>query len=419
MIKNDFMRRAFTILSLLLCFCSVIFASDETNSNLKKYDALFKRGDYKSITSELGDFINTNESDEKSSLTEPTIIHLRNLLADSYRMLGKYHKASKWYILTADGHLNAYAGYCFKVFEKSSFISIDKDSKKPSQNPFLHYDGELGSNPLHEETLLKILVKFYDSTSPMEKRLYFQELVSFDKNNDWITQLTKFCAGSLSIKALLSVTPKENTSTTYTYAGFSLEAAGEVVKARDLYQKALEQRVPTNIDLLLARNRLGLFALKMIYSTTDKGCSLTDIYAIKASSVKLGKNSFYSVRNIIDEDSKTAWVPDSKKSGIGQWIEFSFDDPMPVNTLIIVNGYAKSNETFKNNNRVKSATIVFSDGSKQKISLQDTMEPQEIKIVKITQKIRISINEVYKGIKYDDTCLSEINVQFNKIVSEE
>lgn len=53
--------------------------------------------------------------------------------------------------------------------------------------------------------------------------------------------------------------------------------------------------------------------------------------------------------------------------------------------------------------------LSFSDGSEIEISLDDTMEEQIIEIGnKTVSSVRLTILEVYNGVKYNDTCIASI-----------
>ena len=85
-----------------------------------------------------------------------------------------------------------------------------------------------------------------------------------------------------------------------------------------------------------------------------------------------------------------------------------------VNQVAIINGYAKDDTLWKNNNRVKKIKLTI-DGSKEYVlELEDTKDLQlfdiNYKNDDITKKInmKFEILEVYPGEKYDDTCLTSI-----------
>ena len=86
----------------------------------------------------------------------------------------------------------------------------------------------------------------------------------------------------------------------------------------------------------------------------DGGCSWYcggGNYKIKASS-SLGDS--YKAEFANDLSYKTAWVEGKKDEGIGEYLEYYFKNDSPrITEIIISNGYMKSEETWKNNNRVK------------------------------------------------------------------
>ncbi len=88
------------------------------------------------------------------------------------------------------------------------------------------------------------------------------------------------------------------------------------------------------------------------------------------------------------------------------------------NTLCIVNGYATNEQTFKENNRVKDLALYINDEYYGILRLEDTINPQYFELKDITTKtmentkFTFEIRYVYKGTKYDDTCLTGIKFGF-------
>jgi len=130
-----------------------------------------------------------------------------------------------------------------------------------------------------------------------------------------------------------------------------------------------------------------------------------------ASSVLSGGN--YSHENIWDKNPKTAWVEGNKEDGIGEFLEYGFFGKEPtINSIGMINGYAKSVETYQNNNRVKTIRVSFGTGESYLFSLRDNEFQMQVfrlpKPIKDVKLLRITIVDVYKGKKYRDTCISEI-----------
>ena len=141
--------------------------------------------------------------------------------------------------------------------------------------------------------------------------------------------------------------------------------------------------------------------------------------------------SGYPERNILDKDPTTCWAEGHIDSGcsygqdgIGESIniktyrvtndkKFSYDVVKSLRGFKIINGYAKSKETYYNNNRVKQVEIELSNGNSFMYELKDNdlgfqtfyfPEPQ------VTTKFKLYIRDVFTGDKYHDTCISEIEL---------
>jgi Ataxin-1 and HBP1 module (AXH) len=125
----------------------------------------------------------------------------------------------------------------------------------------------------------------------------------------------------------------------------------------------------------------------------------------------------YVPGNIHDFDLFTAWVPDNKNGSIGRKINFHFKPFSPrVNEIIIWNGYIKNTELWKANSRVAKFKMIVNGKSTAILELKDVNNTQSFKINPIQSTdstkdlvLTLEIIEVYKGTKYDDVVVSEIN----------
>ncbi len=117
-----------------------------------------------------------------------------------------------------------------------------------------------------------------------------------------------------------------------------------------------------------------------------------------------------------DDDPKTAWVEGDKGSGAGQWLRMKLTalDSTTSVRVRIRNGYQKSPELFKQNARVKTATLtLMPSGVKKVIELKDDAAWQEFVMPQTEgalQAIEIKVAAVYEGSKYTDMCLSDVQV---------
>jgi len=137
------------------------------------------------------------------------------------------------------------------------------------------------------------------------------------------------------------------------------------------------------------------------------------------SSSYLNNNNTYCAMNTYDDDTRTAWVEGAQGNGIGEWIKIylqnKWNENNIFNELHLLTGYNKNEKVFKENNRIKKALIEFSSGQNITVNFIDTINYQIVPIHKQTIKwAKITILEVYKGTKYNDTCISEVKFEYNQ-----
>jgi hypothetical protein len=144
----------------------------------------------------------------------------------------------------------------------------------------------------------------------------------------------------------------------------------------------------------------------------------------------------YPLKNGFDKKIDTAWVEGVKGEGAGEWLSIELNPeinsthcPVGLSYFGMIPGYLKSDKTWEENNRVKSALLIMErygyDQSKKgnytdyvilRLKFADFKGIQIFDLnyyessVRTRQKIFIIIENVVKGTKYDDTCISEIVV---------
>ena len=123
-------------------------------------------------------------------------------------------------------------------------------------------------------------------------------------------------------------------------------------------------------------------------------------------------NKNYGSTRVLDGDFSTVWSEGVSGYGNGEWIILDFDNIYTVKKIKIVNGLVNKKNGYYNNNRPKSLTLQFSDGSSQNINLEDDNTGyQVVNINKVeTSYVKFVINSVYYGTKYDDTCIADIEI---------
>src|SRR5699024_8640232 len=95
-----------------------------------------------------------------------------------------------------------------------------------------------------------------------------------------------------------------------------------------------------------------------------------------------GNNISYSPNNVLDNKTTTTWAEGASGDGIGEWIKISTEDGLDnVESISLINGFSKSSDLYYKNNRVKKASLEFSDGTTQVVEFKDdVLEKQVIDI---------------------------------------
>ncbi|NLP14898.1 MAG: discoidin domain-containing protein [Clostridium sp.] len=85
------------------------------------------------------------------------------------------------------------------------------------------------------------------------------------------------------------------------------------------------------------------------------------IRSIEASSELTDSSGTYYIKNILDNNYKTAWVPENTNGSVGQYVTINLDKNQELYGFAIANGYFKSLESYENNGKVKRIKLIFDD----------------------------------------------------------
>ena len=134
------------------------------------------------------------------------------------------------------------------------------------------------------------------------------------------------------------------------------------------------------------------------------------LWTIDASSTLASQgNKNYKIKNLTDNNPMTAWVEGVKGYGIGEWFEVK---GITVNG--IYNGYQSSPSNWKNNSRVRRFKVYVNGEPLCLLDLTDEMGQQQFKLPfeadwQTHAVFRFEIVDVYRGLKWDDVCISHID----------
>jgi hypothetical protein len=209
----------------------------------------------------------------------------------------------------------------------------------------------------------------------------------------------------------------------------TVDASNDYKKADQIiWQKALDQYAKINsgdinYEQLHEKDKKNVDSLEMGYGpmTQGAGCSWYcggGPYKITSSTYLKDEGKItYLPDNIHDFDLFSAWVPDISNGAIGKKINFHFKPFAPrVNEIIVWNGYIKNSDLWKANSRVAKFKLIVNGKPTAILELKDVNNTQSFKINPIQSTdstkdliLTLEILEVYKGTKYDDVAVSEIN----------
>ena len=121
----------------------------------------------------------------------------------------------------------------------------------------------------------------------------------------------------------------------------------------------------------------------------------------------------YTINNAFDGNAGTAYVENTEDDLFDIYIGWENSDftKNAVDALKITNGYAKNKELYYANNRIKCIVYYsWDDDDYKEIEIDDRKDSLTITLARFSGTF--SIVDKYKGGKYNDTCVSEIDFHF-------
>jgi len=161
----------------------------------------------------------------------------------------------------------------------------------------------------------------------------------------------------------------------------------------------------------------------------DMGCdprlSADLIQNFTASSTLKHPQNKHNVSMLRDDNPQTAWCEGRSDSGIGESLQVTFSHPTRLSKILLSPMYAKSKSTMLNNNRPQRFILMLDNQAinlvvdkyhynpcgqempcDEILDLQSWTLPRELQL-KPVSNVKLIIESVIKGRKYDDTCMSE------------
>lgn len=171
---------------------------------------------------------------------------------------------------------------------------------------------------------------------------------------------------------------------------------------------------------MLIKDHFILYFIILLLSLLSCQKSLYDmnryIKSVSSSSKTLKSAEIlynYKPENLIDGNMKTCWQESVKGPGIGEWIEFTFNQPINIDMIQIANGFQDADKKYGDlyylNNRVKKARLCSNMLECIDLKFDDKKGWSKFNLsFKRVKSIKILITEAYKGKRWDDTAVSEV-----------
>lgn len=127
-----------------------------------------------------------------------------------------------------------------------------------------------------------------------------------------------------------------------------------------------------------------------------------------------GDRVMFDGNRINDGNFDTSWRSNSFGDGTGQWIQLFFPDEVVVDSIFIRNGEG-SGKSFKRFNRVKNATMIYSDREQQEIVVADSENLQTFTpLRKVTTSLSLVLDKVYPGTDNSTSAIAEYYVSYHR-----
>jgi len=152
-----------------------------------------------------------------------------------------------------------------------------------------------------------------------------------------------------------------------------------------------------------------ILSILVIFFTVLLSAQEIEIRKVLVSSTLTSSTNLYQGNHLVDGTEKS-WVEGNPDSGIGTTITIDFKNFVTLKSFYIKNGYGDY-KYYHDNNRVKQLLCSLPNRGGAIIYLEDNPGYQKVEFdIPVTiDKLVLTIQDVYKGEKYDDTAISEIS----------
>jgi hypothetical protein len=136
-------------------------------------------------------------------------------------------------------------------------------------------------------------------------------------------------------------------------------------------------------------------------------------YATPGASSQLPSDRLgsYTPWSALDGRLETAWTEGVAGNGAGEWLTLTFPGAARLHELRLATGFQWNATTYANNHRPRSLAVILDDGRAIALTLKDARGWQSFDLGDVeSASLKLLIGDVYTGARYDDACLSEVQV---------
>jgi hypothetical protein len=128
-----------------------------------------------------------------------------------------------------------------------------------------------------------------------------------------------------------------------------------------------------------------------------------------SSSLPSDADGSYDPMNVQDGLTDSMWCEANRTGdGAGEWLQYEFGASTSVSKLTVVNGIGTSMAFWMKANRATAATVTFSDGATESLTLKNSMLPQTVAFpAHATTSAKVAFTTIAKGKEFNDLCISE------------
>ncbi len=201
------------------------------------------------------------------------------------------------------------------------------------------------------------------------------------------------------------------------------------VTANNLFAHT-EVEIDTNTSTFIKKIESSIFDnSKLKNAIHTYSCNSSDLYddennhrpmplfTLRTSNALIENKIYdYTIDKLVDSNFATSYVENSENDEISFDIDF-YEVSKNIKGLKIINGFAKNENLYKANNQVKTIVITGYGPNSRKPIIQQTwnlnqdMNFQYIELnVENCKRLHIQSTALYKGTKYNDTCIAELNI---------